>query len=166
VRRPPARYAGGRRGVEIGGVVVGLAPNRRPAHATRVVVPATGREDQQELLPSGRRPLAARAEQAARLEFLETFRHERQCSRAARFSQAGSGPLRGYGRPLPDSPSRRTISRTIGRNSMMAKNSVASQMSRRRNRTLANSKEGSAPLPEIPPKTGSAGQARARTRNC
>jgi hypothetical protein len=51
------------------------------------------------------------------------------------FLKQDRGPLRGYGSPLPDSPSRRTISRTMGRNSMMAKNSVASQMSRRRNRT-------------------------------
>jgi hypothetical protein len=47
---------------------------------------------------------------------------------------------------------------------MMAKNSVASQMSRRRNRTLANPKGGFNPRSEISPRTGCADEASARTR--
>ena len=77
---PPSILAAGPRrdrAIEIGGVVVRLAPDRSPALGAQVVVLVAARKDEQEFLASRRRPSASGAEEARGLELLEavSLRH-------------------------------------------------------------------------------------------
>jgi hypothetical protein len=60
-----------RRPVELGCVVVGLAPHCRPAFGAHVVVLVAARQDEQELPPRRRGAAAPGAEEAGRLELAE-----------------------------------------------------------------------------------------------
>jgi hypothetical protein len=60
-----------RRPVELGCVVVGLAPHCRPAFGADVVVLVAARQDEQELPPRRRGAAALRAEKTGRLELVE-----------------------------------------------------------------------------------------------
>ena len=77
---PPSILAAGPRrdrAIEIGGVVVRLAPDRSPALGAQVVVLVAARKHEQEFLAGRRRPSASGAEEARGLELLEavSLRH-------------------------------------------------------------------------------------------
>src|SRR5439155_27224939 len=60
------------RTIEVGGVVVRLAPDRRAALGAHVVVLVPARQHEEELLPGRRRPPAPWAEETRGLELFET----------------------------------------------------------------------------------------------
>jgi len=61
--------------VKVAAVGVGLPTHLSTAHAAGVIVLAAGRQDEQELLPHGRRLPAAGAEEARRLELAKAVYH-------------------------------------------------------------------------------------------
>ena len=61
--------------MKVAAVGVGLSAYLRPAGTARVVVLVAARQDEQELLPDGRHPLAAGAEEARRLQLAKAVYH-------------------------------------------------------------------------------------------
>jgi len=60
---------------KVAAVGVGLSADLRPADAARVIVLLAARQDERELLPDGRRPFAAGAEEARRLQLAKAVYH-------------------------------------------------------------------------------------------
>ncbi len=61
--------------MKVAAIGVGLSAYLRPADAARVIVLLAARQDEQELLPDGRRPFAAGAEEARRLQLAKAVYH-------------------------------------------------------------------------------------------